>query len=236
MRNQLAREQGSMFLVALITLSVLTLVGLSLAMVAETEMILGANEWAVTETHFAAEAGINVAMAQLLISNDLSPVDFVIPSYFGRLDGRNQIGFEIKSSGLLDVERGPLPLTKANYGNCNPEFTYGYTSVRSQRTAWSQGKDVPDCSDTQKNVLGQKYLMTALYFAPVECTSAEALLARDRAGADLSYSENFFCQWEIDQNNLEDNDLSLDQTNQKGTANDILSRGNPFYYGYTSGG
>lgn len=222
-----------MFLIALIALSVLTLVGLSLAMVTETEMILGSNEWVVTETHFAAEAGINLTMAQMLVSSDPSPVDFVLPSYFGRLDGRNQIGFTVKSAGFRAIEKGALPYSTANFGENSPQYNYGYTTVRSQRTAWSQGKDVPDCSDTQQNVLGQKFLMTALYIAPMEGqASAESLLAAERAATDDSVCNQFLCQWECDLN--KDPDLS-DETNVEGTVNDVLTRSNPFYYGYTSG-
>ena len=225
-----------MFLVALIALSVLTLIGLSLAMVTETEMIMGANEWVVTETHFAAEAGLNVAMAQLLVTADPSPVDFVVPSYFGRLDGRNQIGFEIKSSGSVDVDRGPLPYSTANMNDDNqPQYVYSYTTVRSQRTAWSQGKDVPDCDDTKKNVLGQKHLLTALYYAPMDAPSTESLIASDRAGKDKQFSENFLCEWEYEENDLFDDGLAEDKSNAVGSTNDVLTRGNPFYYGYTAG-
>ncbi len=236
MKTPRLKERGSMFLVALIALSVLTLIGLSLAMVTETEMIMGANEWVVTETHFAAEAGINVAMAQLLVSADPSPVDFVVPSYFGRLDGRNQIGFEIKSSGSLDVDRGDLPYSKANLNaGDNPQFAYSYTTVRSQRTAWSQGKDVPDCNDTQEKILGQKHLLVALYYAPLDPPSSESLIAEDRAGKDITFSEGRICEWEFQQNNDFDKDLTEEESNAVGSANDVLTRGNPFYYGYTAG-
>ena len=236
MKHSRLAEQGSMFLVALIALSVLTLIGLSLAMVAETEMIMGANEWVVTETHFAAEAGINVAMAQLLVTADPSPVDFVVPSYFGLKDERNQIGFEIKSSGSIDVDRGPLPYSTANMTAGNqPQYVYSYTTVRSQRTAWSQGKETPDCNDTQEKVLGQKHLMTALYYAPMDAPSSESLIAEDRAGRDKIFSEDFLCEWEFNQNDDFDKDLVETESNAEGSVNDVLTRGNPFYYGYTAG-
>ena len=64
-------ERGSMFLVALAALAILTIIGLSLAMVTETEMLLGANEWVITETHFAAEAGVTTQISKLLVSHDL---------------------------------------------------------------------------------------------------------------------------------------------------------------------
>ncbi len=66
------REQGSVFIVSLMVLVMLTVIGLSLALVTETEMLIGGNEQVIHETFYAAETGMAVAVSQLMVSNSLS--------------------------------------------------------------------------------------------------------------------------------------------------------------------
>ena len=51
------RQRASAFLMAMIVLAVLTVIGLSLSMVTETEMRLGETEKVINEQFYANEAG-----------------------------------------------------------------------------------------------------------------------------------------------------------------------------------
>jgi len=62
-------ERGSVFIVALMVLVMLTVIGLSLALVTETEMLIGGNEQIISETFVAAETGTAVAVSQLMVAN-----------------------------------------------------------------------------------------------------------------------------------------------------------------------
>lgn len=70
-KHRARREGGSALLFALLAMVFLTVIGLSLAVATETEMMIGTNEQISQETFFAAEAGVATAIAQLLINDDV---------------------------------------------------------------------------------------------------------------------------------------------------------------------
>ncbi len=68
--SRLKPEEGSAYLVALLLLIVMTLLGLSLALVTGTESQIGANERVLERVFYAADAGIGIAAARVLVSSD----------------------------------------------------------------------------------------------------------------------------------------------------------------------
>lgn len=64
------REVGSAYLVVLISLVVLTIMGLSLATITGLEMEVGANERGVTRVFYSADSGIHVSLAHALTSGE----------------------------------------------------------------------------------------------------------------------------------------------------------------------
>ncbi|MEM6792455.1 MAG: hypothetical protein AAF725_00605 [Acidobacteriota bacterium] len=216
LKSRRSDERGSMFLLALVALSVLTIIGLSLAVVTETEMLLGANEWVITETHFAAEAGLTTQISQLLVANDTQGVDVVIPSYFGAADDSTfflpdqsgggaggggvstskefyRLGFDVKSTGLLPVTVEEMPYSKANEGASDRFYAgFFYTLTRSQRTAWrGDYQSTPTCDDLDRSLLGQKHITNGFYYSPMGALQAEAMINVERAGIDSSTGNNF---------------------------------------------
>jgi Tfp pilus assembly protein PilX len=59
-------ERGSAFIVALLVLVVLTIVGLALTFMTQTEMRIGANEREANRTFYASDSGIQVSTAATL--------------------------------------------------------------------------------------------------------------------------------------------------------------------------
>lgn len=59
-------ERGSAFVVALLVLLVLTIAGLALTLLTQTEMRIGANEREANRTLYAADSGIEVSTARTL--------------------------------------------------------------------------------------------------------------------------------------------------------------------------
>jgi len=59
-------ERGSAFTVALLVVVVLTIAGLALTLMTQTELRLGANEREVNRTFYAADSGIHVSTARTL--------------------------------------------------------------------------------------------------------------------------------------------------------------------------
>jgi hypothetical protein len=63
-------EQGSAFTIALLVLLVLTIAGLALTLMTQTEMRIGANEREANRTFYAADSGINVSTGRTLWLGD----------------------------------------------------------------------------------------------------------------------------------------------------------------------
>lgn len=66
------RSAGSVYLIALFVLLALTLIALGLSFVTQTEMMIGANERIIQRTFYAAESGVAMATARILVSHDKS--------------------------------------------------------------------------------------------------------------------------------------------------------------------
>jgi Tfp pilus assembly protein PilX len=69
-RRQPRHEEGSAYLVTLLLLIVLTLMGLSLALVTSTESQIGANERILERVFYTSDAGVGIAAARILVSSD----------------------------------------------------------------------------------------------------------------------------------------------------------------------
>ena len=62
----LRRQQGSVYILALLVLLILTIVGLALSLVTQSEMQIGVNERLGHQAFHAATSGIDIAMAKAL--------------------------------------------------------------------------------------------------------------------------------------------------------------------------
>ena len=65
-RSPRRRERGSAFIVALLVLLVLTVAGLALTLMTQTEVRIGANEREANRTFYASDSGIHVSSARTL--------------------------------------------------------------------------------------------------------------------------------------------------------------------------
>ena len=61
-------EAGSAYLAALIILVLLTIIGLSLSLITQTEMQIGSNERIIERAFYAADSGIDLATAETLVT------------------------------------------------------------------------------------------------------------------------------------------------------------------------
>lgn len=65
-RSHRRRERGSAFIVALLVLLVMTVAGLALTLMTQTEVRIGANEREANRTFYASDSGIHVSSARTL--------------------------------------------------------------------------------------------------------------------------------------------------------------------------
>lgn len=72
-------QEGSAYIVSLLVLLVVSIVGLSLSLITQTEMQVGANERIVQRVFYATDAGIAAATARSLVTADYSGQTFTVP-------------------------------------------------------------------------------------------------------------------------------------------------------------
>ena len=71
-------QEGSAYLFTLLSLVVLTVVGLSVSFVTSTETVLAANERTIQESFYSADSGMALATAKGLWRNNQDPLTFVM--------------------------------------------------------------------------------------------------------------------------------------------------------------
>lgn len=72
-------QGGSAYIVSLLVLLVVSIIGLSLSLITQTEMQVGANERVLQRVFYATDAGIAAATAKGLVSADYSAQVFTVP-------------------------------------------------------------------------------------------------------------------------------------------------------------
>jgi hypothetical protein len=152
-----ASESGSAYLIALLVLVVLSLLGLSLALIGQTELQIGANELTTHRALYNAENGINLGLARKLLVNSTSAepdvedtykMTFVIPEPKQTADGSDidpaslpdgvsKFGEAVEVSPFVRVQEVPCDLCAANVGGVKlVSATYAVVS-RSDRIVWN---------------------------------------------------------------------------------------------------
>lgn len=197
-------EQGSVFIVALMVLVMLTVIGLSLALVTETEMLIGGNEQVINETFFAAETGMNVAISQLMVANALdSKCLATIAKEDGdatRKLGLSTLGYSVDFTTLYPVAFDVAPYTRANEGRDDKLYAGFFRGEgRAIRGSWmesasrpvprEQGEKLSDLTALGTfNVQSQQEIELAFFSAPLQALEAGTLV-----GA-FDHPENFGCE------------------------------------------
>ncbi len=141
-------ERGTALFITLIALVVLTFVGLSLALVTETEMLIGSNEQVIGETFFAADSGVAMAVAQRLVTNTGTKKCIALLAQEGdgeRRLGIRKLGYSVDSSDLYPAAFGPAAYTKANEGREDKLYNAFFLGkIRARRGSWPIDQDVPE--------------------------------------------------------------------------------------------
>ena len=194
------REEGSALMFALLALVFLTIIGLSLAVVTETEMMIGSNEQISQETFYAAEAGIAAAISRLMITNSLQGDYFFIPVKDGDDNvtvGSKTLGYVVDFTDIYPIASDTAPWTKAN-GETEYLSVFFHVDVRARRMAWDTADSGPDCEaekdpiltpssssgdDPFSQIQAEKRLSLGFFVSPMDGLSSTTMLdAVDKSG------------------------------------------------------
>ncbi len=162
MREQAHRrraEDGSAYIIALMVLVVLSLLGLGLALVSQTELQIGSNELTTHRALYNAESGVALGLARKMIVNSSTAESdteltyrllFVIPEPRETLDAAGNpveinpttatthFGEAVEVSPMIRVQEVPCDLCNANTGTGVKLVSATYAMVsRSDRIVWT---------------------------------------------------------------------------------------------------
>jgi len=127
------RQQGSVYILALLVLLILTIVGLALSLVTQSEMQIGVNERLSHQAFQSAAAGIGIGTAKALVMPDLRSfeIDLVEPSNLANLNIRHRL----EVTPFLPILSAPCNLCQINEGAEFMKINHAVATLAT-RIAW----------------------------------------------------------------------------------------------------
>lgn len=153
-------QQGSVYIITLVVLLVLTVLGLSAALITQSEMQIGINERLGETMFYAAGSGIDVATAKALTIPDLQAMrlDQVVPRTLPNLNVRNRVDV----SRFRPIMDSPCDLCQVNEGIAYAKLHH-QVDATATRIGW-QGAATPVPANVSP--LAQKRLEVMVSFQP----------------------------------------------------------------------
>jgi hypothetical protein len=145
-------ERGSAYLLALLVLVVLTVIGLSLAVITQTEVQIGAAEKSATRVLYGADSGVRIQLAAYKTIAEAPKARYV-------LDSKSFAGATLAESidvaPFLPMYQGPCALCTQNYGSDDRKYSVNFvTNAQGRRVGSTATSDVPQANK----------LVTLMYF------------------------------------------------------------------------
>jgi Tfp pilus assembly protein PilX len=163
------RESGSAYIMTLMALVVLTLLGLALAMITQTEVAVGASEKTVSRTFYAADSGMGIAAAEALASGRYQAATVLL--------NRTSVGGANVADRVQISPLAPILTVRCDWCPANddgvPKFwkVHHAVTATSSRIAWN-GSGPPPADAT---LLGQKTLSVMFEFQPWPTPPVESI-------------------------------------------------------------
>lgn len=141
-------QRGSAFLIVLFVLVLLTAFGLSLALITGTESQIGSVERVATRNLYAADSGLQMALARTQVTQAVASADLPIAT---TTRGSLQLADRVQLSAFAPIADSPCNLCAVNEGRKYLEVSYVVTST-ARRTA-TQGSNNTDTALKTLSVL-----------------------------------------------------------------------------------
>ena len=172
MRNrELFHNEGSAYIVALLVLVVLTLVGLSLSLITQTELEIGSAERTIQRVFYSAESGVASTVAKAL-----TEADYGSRSY--RFEERNAVGVVRLANFRSDTEVSqfvPIIDPPCNLCEINDAGTYSDDSYK--KVTFGVESAARRQNEGSTAILAQKVIDTNVDVQPWKLTTEAQLTA-----------------------------------------------------------
>lgn len=181
-------EAGSAYVAVLVVLVVLTIFGLALALITQTEMLVGSNEKSISRVFYAADAGIELATARALVTSDHSKTSFLMTdSGLQMVTGRVELGNVVSVSPFYPIYDSPCNLCEINNAGAYNERAYRKinhaVTVRAERFA-----TVTADSGPTRTPVASKRISTMIEVQPWKAsTDAYAAVANQAELDDIEF-------------------------------------------------
>lgn len=155
-------ERGTAYIIALLVLLVLTIVGLSLALVTQSEVQIGANERQITRVFAAADAAMGELAADLFVNGNQGASSRFVPES-GSIAGTN-LGIRVERSNIVRLNSPYCNLCEINQSPGDEPYranTYAIATAAFRSGTTSSGTAVP---------LSEKRLEAMLSAQPLKAT------------------------------------------------------------------
>lgn len=139
--GDLGAEQGSAYIVALLLLLLLTVIGLSLSLVTQNELQIGANEKLINRVFYAADAAISESTSRALILGEFSAGSSFTPD---STPSAANLGIEVQRNSYTRLNSPYCALCEVNQQPGEEPYrdiTY-YVDVTARRTGTAGGSSV----------------------------------------------------------------------------------------------
>ncbi len=164
-------EAGSAYLIALLALVVLTIIGLSLSLITQTEMQIGANEKSIERTFYSADSGIALATASTLVTHRPAWSEiYKLPDPTGRAFALTN---EVDVSPFFPISSGPCNLCDISNAGQYGVHTYEKANHAVTSTA------IRRLPGNDQVSLAERSLTAMVEFQPWELPPASLLAAKD---------------------------------------------------------
>ncbi|MEE8138964.1 MAG: pilus assembly PilX N-terminal domain-containing protein [Thermoanaerobaculia bacterium] len=168
-RQDLRSQAGSAYIVTLLALVVLTIVGLSLSLITQSEMLIGSNERTIQRIFYAADSGLSESTARALVNADHASRTLELDEIYG--NPLLALGYRIEVSPFYPILDSPCNLCEIN--NRGTYSDEAFRKVNHAATATATRIGGPD-----ESILAQKTVSAMVEVQPWRW-SPEAVLSLD---------------------------------------------------------
>ena len=147
-------QGGSAYIITLLALLVISVLGLSLVFITQTEMEIGSNERTIQRVFYAAESGLAISTARILVSQDYVPMEVDIED-----SGSGFSRSRALMAGAIPVYTAPCNLCEINNAGDYSNKEYVTLNVALQAT----GQRVAG-----SRTLASRTLSSMVVFTPIE--------------------------------------------------------------------
>ena len=110
-------QQGSAYLIALMALFLLTILGITVSLVTQTEILASSQERIIERTFYAAESGLEASIARALGEGDFGPVEHVAIRTELEQGSLMNVRERVQSSPFFCMGDTPCNLCSINQGS-----------------------------------------------------------------------------------------------------------------------